>query len=225
VDDRISIVVPVRNEARSIAATLEPLREPQVLEVIVVDGSSEDETREIAAPLADRVLAGPVGRGPQMNAGAAIAQGEILFFLHGDTIVPEGFAAAIVAACRNAIGGRFDVVLDAPGVAFRVIETAINLRSRWSGVFTGDQGLFIRRDVFESLGGFPDRPLLEDLGLSRAMRRRGPVAALRQRVRTSARRWQRHGIVRTVALMWWIRALHFLGVSPERLARIYQDAR
>jgi rSAM/selenodomain-associated transferase 2 len=225
VSDRISVVIPVRNEARSIAATLEPLREPQVLEVIVVDGSSEDETREIAGPLADRVLAGPVGRGPQMNAGAAVARGEILFFLHADTIVPEGFAAAIVAACRNSIGGRFDVTLAAPGVVFRVIETAINVRSRWSGVFTGDQGLFIRRGVFEDLGGFPEQPLLEDLALSRAMRRRGRVAALRQRLRTSARRWQRHGIVHTVALMWWIRGLYFLRVSPEWLARIYQDAR
>jgi rSAM/selenodomain-associated transferase 2 len=193
--------------------------------VIVVDGSSKDETCEIARPLADRVLSGPIGRGPQMNAGAAVARGEILFFLHADTIVPDGFAAAIVAACRHAIGGRFDVALCAPGVAFRVIETAINLRSRWSGVFTGDQGLFIRRDVFENLGGFPDQPLLEDLELSRAMRRGGPVAALRQRLHTSARRWQRHGVIRTVALMWWIRALYFLGVSPGRLARIYRDAR
>jgi rSAM/selenodomain-associated transferase 2 len=223
--ERISVIVPVRNEARSIAATLEPLREPQVLEVIVVDGSSEDETREIANPLADHVLAGPIGRGPQMNAGAAAARGEILFFLHADTIVPEGFAAAIVEACRDSIGGRFDVALSAPGVVFRVIETAINLRSRWTGIFTGDQGLFIRRDVFESLGGFPEQPLLEDLALSRAMRRRGRVAALRQRLNTSARRWQRHGVVRTVALMWWIRTLYFLGISPDRLARIYRDAR
>jgi len=223
--ERVSVVIPVRNEARSIAATLEPLREPQVIEVIVVDGSSEDETREIAGPLADSVLVGPIGRGPQMNAGAAAARGEILFFLHADTIVPEGFAAAIVAACRNSIGGHFDVALSAPGVVFRVIETAINLRSRWTGVFTGDQGLFIRRDVFENLGGFPEQPLLEDIALSRAMRRRGPVAALRQRLNTSARRWQRHGVVRTVALMWWIRALYFLGVSPDRLARLYRDAR
>jgi rSAM/selenodomain-associated transferase 2 len=223
--ERISVIVPVRNEARSIAATLEPLREPQVLEVIVVDGSSEDETREIASPLADHVLAGPIGRGPQMNAGAAVARGEILFFLHADTIVAEGFAAAIVEACRDSIGGRFDVALSAPGVVFRVIETAINLRSRWTGIFTGDQGLFIRRDVFESLGGFPEQPLLEDLALSRAMRRRGRVAALRQRLNTSARRWQRHGVVRTVALMWWIRTLYFLGVSPDRLARIYRNAR
>jgi rSAM/selenodomain-associated transferase 2 len=193
--------------------------------VIVVDGASEDETREIAGPLADRVLAGPVGRGPQMNAGAAVARGEILFFLHADTVVPEGFAAAIVAACRNAIGGRFDVALSAPGVAFRLIEAAINLRSRWSGVFTGDQGLFIRRDVFDKLGGFPEQPLLEDLVLSRAMRRHGPVAPLRQRLHTSARRWQLHGIVHTIALMWWIRTLYFLGVSPGRLARLYRDAR
>jgi rSAM/selenodomain-associated transferase 2 len=223
--DRISVVVPARNEARSIEATLAPLREPEVLEVIVVDGSSEDETRAIARPLADLVLTGSVGRSAQMNVGAVAARGEILFFLHADTIVPEGFAGAIVAACRDAIGGRFDVVLDAPGFAFRVIEKAINVRSRWSGVFTGDQGLFIRRAVFEEIGGFPEQALLEDLALSRAMRRRGSVAALRRCLRTSARRWQRYGVARTVLLMWWIRTLYLLGVSPERLARYYREAR
>jgi rSAM/selenodomain-associated transferase 2 len=223
--DRISVIVPARNEARSIAATLAPLREPEVLEVIVVDGASEDATREVARPLADRVLAGGVGRATQMNAGAAVARGEIFFFLHADTIPPEGFAASIIDACRGAVGGRFDLALDARGVAFRVIETAINLRSRWSGVFTGDQGLFIRRDVFEDIGGYPNQALLEDIDLSRAMRRHGRVVALRQRLRTSPRRWQRHGVVRTVALMWWIRTLYFLGHSPERLARMYRDAR
>ena len=139
--------------------------------------------------------------------------------------MPRGFAAAIVAACERAIGGRFDVALDAEGLRFRIIETAINLRSRLSGLFTGDQGLFIRADVFRELGGYPDQPLLEDLALSRAMRRRGRVAALRERLRTSGRRWQRHGTVRTVALMWWIRGLYALGVSPKRLARLYRDTR
>ena len=222
---RISIVVPTRNEAAAIAATLAPLREPEVLEVIVVDGSSTDETVERARPLADRVVAGPVGRARQMNAGAALARGDILFFLHGDSIVPRGFAAAIVAACRDAIGGRFDVRLDAPGIAFRVIEAGINVRSRWSGIFTGDQGLFIVRDAFEALGGFPDVPLCEDLALSKAMKRLGRVAALRLRITTSARRWQRHGVVRTVLQMWWIRARYALGTDPEVLAKIYRDAR
>jgi rSAM/selenodomain-associated transferase 2 len=222
---RISVIVPALNEAATISATLARLREPEVLEVLVVDGRSEDGTPAIARPLADRVIEVPAGRSGQMNAGARVARGDVLFFLHADTVPPRGFAAAIVAACGQAIGGRFDVELDAPGLAYRLIEAAINLRSRASGLFTGDQGLFIRRDVFEALGGYPDQPLLEDLALARAMKKRGRTAALRMRLRTSARRWQRHGVVRTVALMWWIRGLYFLGVAPERLARLYAQPR
>jgi rSAM/selenodomain-associated transferase 2 len=222
---QISVIVPALNEAATITGTLARLREPEVLEVVVVDGRSEDGTAAIARPLVDRVIEASAGRARRMNAGAGVARGDVLFFLHADTAPPRGFAAAIVAACDDAIGGRFDVELDAPGLAYRVIEAAINLRSRWSGLFTGDQGLFVRRDVFESLGGYPDLPLLEDLALARAMKKRGRTAALRMCLRTSARRWQRHGVLRTVALMWWIRALYFLGVAPERLARLYPRAR
>lgn len=221
----ISIVVPARDEEAAIAATLAPLREPGVREVIVVDGGSVDRTREIAARFADRILSTAAGRARQMNAGAAAAGGRILFFLHADTIVPPGFAAAIHEACAWAIGGRFDVELEGPGLALRVVERAINHRSRWSGIFTGDQGLFIRRDVFDALGGFPDQPLCEDLALSQAMRRSGAVASLRLRVKTSARRWRRHGVLRTVLLMWRIRGAYALGADPARLARLYRDAR
>jgi rSAM/selenodomain-associated transferase 2 len=219
---RISVIVPTLNEAATIAPTLLRLSEREVLERIVVDGGSTDGTRTIAEDLADRVMIGPVGRAAQMNAGAKVARGDILFFLHADTLVPAGFAAAIVAACEHAVGGRFDVELDAEGFALRVIERAINLRSRWSGLFTGDQGLFVRHAVFEAMGGFPDQPLLEDLAFSQALKRRGEVAALHERVRTSARRWQRHGVVRTVLLMWAIRALYALGMPPASLARMYR---
>ena len=222
---RISVVVPTRNESATLSATLAPLHEPEVLEVIVVDGRSEDGTAEIARAHADRVLVTAPGRAGQMNAGARDARGEILFFLHADTRVPAGFAAAIVAACEWAAGGRFDVELDAPGLAFRMIERAINLRSRWSGLSTGDQGLFVRRSVFEAVGGYPEQPLLEDLALARSIRQRGPVAALRLHVRTSARRWQRRGTLPTVLLMWRIRALYALGVSPQRLSQMYRDVR
>lgn len=222
---RISVVVPTRNEERRIAETLARLREPEVAEVIVVDGRSEDRTLEIARPLVDRWIETAPGRARQMNAGARVARGDVLLFLHADTLAPRGFGAAIVEACRIAVGGRFDVEIDSPGVPFRVIERAINLRSRWSGLCTGDQGLFVRRDVFEALGGYPEQPLLEDLALSKAVKARGPVAALRLRVSTSGRRWQRHGVLRTVLLMWRIRALYFLGMPPERLARLYPDAR
>jgi rSAM/selenodomain-associated transferase 2 len=225
VTPRISVIVPVRNEAASIANTLAGLREPEVLEILVVDGGSQDGTVELARSLADRVIEAPAGRARQMNAGAAMARGDLLLFLHADSTPPRGFAAAIVEACAGAIGGRFDVALDASGTAYRVIEAAINLRSRWSGLFTGDQGLFIRRDVFDALGGYPDQPLLEDLALAQAMKRCGRSVALRLRLRTSARRWQRHGVVRTVLLMWWIRALYCLGVAPERIERLYLEVR
>ena len=193
--------------------------------MIVVDGCSSDGTAAAAAPFADQVIAAPAGRATQMNAGAAAARAEILFFLHADSQVPAGFGRAIVRACETAIGGRFDVMLDAAGFAFRMIERGINWRSRASGLFTGDQGLFIRREVFESLGGFPDQPLLEDLALAKAMKRRGPVAALRERITTSARRWERHGVTRTVLLMWWIRERDALGADPAALAKVYRDAR
>jgi rSAM/selenodomain-associated transferase 2 len=224
---RISIIVPARNEERVIGATLECLREPEVLEVIVADGESEDRTAEVAGSVADRVIRTTAGRARQMNAGAEIASGEILLFLHADTLVPPGFAAAIVAACERdgAIGGRFDVELDARGIGYRIVESGINWRSRWSRLFTGDQGLFIRRELFVRLGGFPDQLLFEDLALARAIKQAGKVAALRLRLRTSARRWQRGGLARTVLLMWWLRALYFLGVPPERLARGYRDVR
>ncbi|MGH7857937.1 MAG: TIGR04283 family arsenosugar biosynthesis glycosyltransferase [Candidatus Binatia bacterium] len=221
------MIVPARNEAEGIAATLERLREPEVLEVIVVDGASEDGTAEQARAHADRVVSSPPGRARQMNAGARVARADVLFFLHADTLVPRGFARAIASACRAeaVIGGRFDVDVGAPGLAYRAISGGINLRSRWTRVFTGDQGLFIRREAFERLGGFPEMPLLEDLALSIAMKRHGRVACLRERVTTSARRWEREGVVRTVLWMWALRALYFLGVSPERLARLYRDVR
>ena len=217
----ISIVVPTLDEEKTLSATLAPLREPQVLEVIVADGGSGDGTQEIAARFADRVIEARRGRAAQMNAGAKLAQGDILLFLHADTIVPTGFAAAIVRALTDAdvIGGRFDLELDDRGVAYRTIAAMIRLRSRWTRAFTGDQALFIRRDAFERLGGYPDEPLLEDLALSVAMKRAGRIACLRERVVTSARRWRERGVARTVLLMWAIRGLYAAGVPPRRLAR------
>lgn len=223
----ISVIVPARNEQSRIGATLRPLREPEVREVIVIDGKSEDDTVIAAGALADSVLSSAPGRARQMNAGARASQGRILFFLHADTLVPPGFASAIVSACKapDVVGGRFDVEIDGAGLTGTVIAAAINLRSRWTGAFTGDQGLFIRREAFERLGGFPEIPIFEDLEMSLAMKRIGRVACLRQRLVTSGRRWRHEGVLRTVLLMWTLRGLRWLGMKPDGLARLYRDVR
>jgi rSAM/selenodomain-associated transferase 2 len=162
-----------------------------------------------------------------MNAGATVAQGDVLLFLHADTRLPPGCAAPLARALGDpdAVGGRFDVRLDASGLAYRIIERAISLRSRLTGVATGDQAIFVRRDVFERLGGYPPLPLMEDIALCRALKRAGRLVALRETVLTSARRWQRDGVARTVLLMWALRAAYYAGVPPERLARVYARTR
>ncbi|MBI1816475.1 MAG: TIGR04283 family arsenosugar biosynthesis glycosyltransferase [Deltaproteobacteria bacterium] len=223
----ISIVVPTLNEEATLAATLAHARAPAVREIIVVDGGSTDATGVVAAAAADRVLNAPRGRAAQMNAGAAVAAGEVLLFLHADTLLPAGFDAAVVAALANdaVVGGRFDVALMPSTPLLRIVGALINLRSRLSRIATGDQAIFVRRCVFEELGGFPLIPLMEDLAFSRTLKRCGRVACIRLKVVTSSRRWVRGGVIRTIVLMWWLRLLYFCGVSPARLRRIYADTR
>lgn len=223
----ISVIVPTLNEAGGIAETLRRARQPGVREVIVVDGGSTDHTRALAQELADVVGSAPRGRARQMNAGAQRAAGEILLFLHADTLVPAGFATAVTAACRRpgVVGGRFDVQLSPSSPLLRLTANLINRRSRLSRIATGDQAIFVRREVFERLGGYADIPLMEDVELSRRLKRAGHIACLRQRVTTSARRWQTHGVINTILLMWTLRALYWLGVSPARLRRLYDETR
>jgi rSAM/selenodomain-associated transferase 2 len=225
---RLSVVVPALNEERAIAAALDAIRRgaPDA-EVIVVDGGSTDATCAAAGTLADRVIEAPRGRARQMNAGAAASRGEALAFVHADTIVPQSFAADIAGALADpaVIGGRFDVALDSSAPAYRLIGALISIRSRLSRTATGDQAIFVRREIFERLGGFPDIELCEDLDFARKLKRTGRVACLRSRVTTSARRWQRDGMVRTVLRMWLIRALYLAGVKPARLGRMYADTR
>jgi len=223
----ISIVVPTLDEASSLAQTLIAARQPGVRELIVVDGGSRDATRDVASRIADQVLVAPRGRAAQMNVGAVAARGDVLLFLHADTRLPNGFAAAVARALADpaVVGGRFDVALDADGPCYRLIGWLISARSRLTGVSTGDQALFVRRAVFEALGGFAPLPLMEDIDLARRLKRRGRVAALRQTVVTSARRWQRRGLWRTVLLMWALRLGYYAGVSPATLARVYRDQR
>jgi rSAM/selenodomain-associated transferase 2 len=223
----LSVIVPTLDEASVIAVTLAAARVPGCGELIVVDGGSSDDTLAIARRLADRVLSAPRGRAAQMNAGARAAGGDVLLFLHADTRLPADYSGAIARALADegVIGGRFDVRLDAPGLAYRVLERAISARSRHTRVATGDQAMFVRRETFARVGGFPLLPLMEDLALARALKRVGRVACLRETVLTSARRWQRHGVVRTVLLMWTLRLAYYAGISPTRLARVYADAR
>lgn len=208
------------NEAPGIGAALRalaPLR-ARGHEVIVVDGGSEDGTREIAAPLCDAALLAPRGRALQMNAGARQARGEALVFLHADTRLPAHADEEIFQSLRTHLWGRFDVAIEGRHPLLPLVAWAMNARSRLTGIATGDQAIFVRRKAF---GGFPEIALMEDVAFSKAMRRRGPPACLRARVVTSGRRWESRGVLRTIALMWQLRLLYFFGARPEALARRY----
>jgi rSAM/selenodomain-associated transferase 2 len=225
---RLSVIVPTLNEERTIAATLAAIqRGAPGAEIIVVDGGSADATGAAASALGARVIVAPRGRARQMNEGARQAGGDVLAFVHADTIVPASFAADIAEALADpaVVGGRFDVTLDSAALPYRLIGCLISIRSRLSRTATGDQAIFVRRETFERLGGYPDIELCEDLGFARKLKRAGPVACLRSRVTTSARRWRRDGLIRTVLRMWMIRALYLWGVEPARLKRMYADTR
>jgi rSAM/selenodomain-associated transferase 2 len=218
---RLSIVIPALNEAGHIGAALQalaPLRRAGC-EVIVVDGGSADGTRELAEPLCDRVVSSARGRALQMNTGARHATGDALLFLHADTRLPPDGEIFMKEALKHHLWGRFDVEIESRHRLLRVVACAMNLRSRFSGIATGDQAIFVRREAFP---GFPPIALMEDIAFSREMKRRGAPACLRERVRTSGRRWENRGVLRTVVLMWRLRLLYYLGARPERLARLYE---
>lgn len=226
---RISVIVPTLNEAGAIDRALSPLQTWRAAghEVIVVDGYSADATRRLASPLADHcIVAGP-GRAAQLNAGARIADGSVLLFLHADTLLPLDALTTLTALSREraVLWGRFDVSLAAPGFLYRLIGTTMNLRSRLTGVATGDQAVFVTRSLFERVGGFPRIALMEDVALSKRLRREQWPCCLRARVSTSARRWQREGVIRTVVMMWGLRLAYFFGVSPVRLQAVYARKR
>lgn len=218
-------MLPILNEEAQVAAclgALQPLR-GQNSELIVADGGSRDRSVALAEPLADRVVVGPRGRAAQMNAGARQANGDILWFLHADSLPPPDALSLIRAALagRERGWGRFDVRLSGRRPSLRMVEFSMNLRSRLTGIATGDQGIFVRRDLFERIGCYPPIALMEDIALSRALKRYGRPVCLRQRVLTSSRRWERDGIARTVLLMWRLRLAYFLGADPDHLVRIY----
>ena len=222
---QLSIVMPVLDEAAEIGASLAalaPLR-ADGHEVIVIDGGSRDGTAAHCEGRADLVMQAPRGRALQMNAGAAHARGEVLLFLHADTRLPGNACAAVQQAIEaGASWGRFDVTISGRSMMFPVIATMMNLRSRRTGIATGDQAIFVRRQLFEGIGGYTELPLMEDIDLSRRLGSHAAPACLRQRVSTSGRRWERHGIWPTIVLMWWLRRRYWRGEPAAALAQAYR---
>lgn len=223
---QLSIVIPVLNEAETLDTCLTRLVAHPVnrnrCEIIVCDGGSHDATVAIAAGRPCRVIRCPPGRAVQMNAGSEAARGEYLLFLHADSVLPPDFSLADIAP---ASWGFFRLHLDDHGLVYRVIETAINLRTRFTRVAGGDQGLYFERDLFASLGGFPRIPLMEDIAICKLARRIRKPAIIRPALTSSTRRWREHGVVSTVLLMWWLRFAYWLGADPRRLHRIYYPGR
>jgi rSAM/selenodomain-associated transferase 2 len=221
----LSIIIPTLNEAEGIAdalTSLAPMRRRGV-EIIVVDGGSDDRSADRARPLCDCVLVAPRGRASQMNAGAARAHGGVLLFLHADTRLPAEADQLVVAglAFNRRHWGRFDVQISGRHPLLPLVATMMNLRSRLTGIATGDQAMFVDARTFAAVGGFPAVALMEDIALSRALKQLGRPLCLPACAVTSGRRWETHGVLRTIVLMWRLRLAFFLGTKPGRLARLY----
>ena len=226
---KISIIIPVLNEASVIVqslSSLQPFRQ-KGHEVIVVDGGSDDDTMFLSKPLADEVIQSPRGRSRQMNTGATLARGDILLFLHADTFLPDHSERLIVEGMkgRRRSWGRFDVKLSGKHPLLRIIEFLMNWRSRLSHIATGDQAIFVKREIFETIGGFPEIDLMEDITLTKILKRYGRPICLWQRVLTSSRRWETKGLSRTIFLMWFLRLAYFYKVDPKRLIKLYYPIR
>ena len=221
----LSIIIPVFNEGERIAAALDALAGPRVLgvEVIVVDGGSRDATIQRARLRADRVISAPRGRAAQMNAGAEKASGEVLLFLHADTRLPSDPGHVVLRGLERSgrAWGRFDVKIEGRNPLLLVVGWLMNLRSRMTGIATGDQAIFATREAFRDVGGFPMIELMEDIALSKQLKRISRPLCLRERIITSGRRWEEHGVLRTVVLMWRLRLAYFFGADPAELARQY----
>lgn len=222
---KVSIIIPVLNEAEHIADTLISLASyrSQGHEVVVIDGGSNDDTVSISQQYADRVLRSDAGRAMQMNSGIDEASGDALLFLHADTRLPADAVAKLIHALEDGyFWGRFNVRLSGKHFMFRIIERMMNLRSCITGIATGDQAIFVSHESIEIVGAYPRLPLMEDIVFSKRLRELGRPACIRQQVVTSSRRWEDKGILRTMLLMWRLRLLFFLGVPADRLARQYQ---
>ncbi len=221
----LSIIIPALNEAAGIAGTLDSLQalRRRGVEVVVVDGGSSDDTLALARDRADQAFTAPPGRARQMNAGAAVARGEVLCFLHADSRLPEGADGLIVdgLARGRRSWGRFDVSITGAHPMLRVVAWMMNHRSRLTGIATGDQGLFMTRSLFEAAGRFPEIALMEDIAFTSLLKRYGTPLCISHRLATSGRRWEKHGVWRTILLMWRLRLAYYMGADPDRLALRY----
>jgi len=230
----IAVIIPVLNEQDGLPALMPALMPLGFEEIIMVDGGSRDQTVAVAKAIFKsasdpryRIISGPCGRASQMNAGAALATSDILVFLHADTQLPHNARQVVELAMGNqqCVGGRFDVRFPRDTGYAWMVSRLMNLRSRLSGISTGDQTMFVRRSVFERMGGFADMPLMEDIEFSRRLKKLGTIVALRDTVITSFRRWEQHGPLRTIVRMWTIRLFYWLGWDPRRLQHYYGTVR
>ena len=222
---RLSIILPVLNELAIIVPALialAPLR-ARGAEIIVADGGSRDGTAQLALPLADHVIAAPRGRGAALNAGAAIGTGDMLLFLHADTFLPDDADRLVEDALSRRAWGRFDLRIGGRHPLLAVVGRMINLRSRFTGIATGDQAIFVTRETFDAVSGFPDLPLMEDIAISQKLKRLCRPFCIGTPAVTSGRRWEQHGVVRTILLMWQLRVAYYLGIAPAHLARRYRQ--
>lgn len=221
---KLSIIIPVLNEEASLSrlsSHLQSIRN-QGHEVVIVDGGSRDNTLALAYELADFVIVSKAGRAIQMNNGAAIASGDVFVFLHADTFLPDNAAQLICVAMNDNHWGRFNVRLSSKRFVFRIIEHFINLRSCLTSIVTGDQAMFIERSLFETIGGFPEIALMEDVEISRRLKKTAQPVCIKEKATTSSRRWESKGVVATVLLMWKLRLYYFFGMSPDKLQRLYR---
>lgn len=221
----LAIIIPVLNDTDALAVllrALQPWRDR--CELVVVDGGSYDGSAALARTLADIVIVSEPGRARQMQAGADAVQAPWLWFLHADSVVPPALFEAVLSLPADAQWGRCDVRLDDSRWLLRCVGACMNLRSRLTGICTGDQGMFVRADLFRRIGGYAQIPLMEDIELSARLRRHAAPVCVRPALQTSARRWRQQGVVRTIVLMWWLRLQFFFGVAPQRLFRRYYSS-